>query len=586
MPVVPRADQRPIQQTALPTRRLNINAPIEAFGGGQAVAQIGEASRGMLGATEKFVLEEKRKADDLATTGAWEKMVSEKNRLMFSETGAMNRKGQNAFGVMDEYTPQFKKYNDDLEQSLANEDQKRLFRQMRGKYEVEFGGQLQHHTFSESKIFEEEQTKSAISTLQDDAVKNFHLPGKIEENVNLLRAKLGNYAADNGKPKEWVDENVGKAVSETHSKVIGRMLANGDDITAKNYFKQNKKLISGVDAARLEGALEEGSTRGESQRLADGIETEAGDLTVALAMAKEKSRGNPKLREALEQRLEHRFGVKSQQMHVARERSFLEAANVIENTPSMDPADVSNVPGWQSLLPGQRAALKSLVEQKLNPPEKTDATTWTKYVGMPPEQLAKVTEAQLVMELKPKLTMSDFKSMTLRWASAREAVANPAKSAEIKSMYTDEEMVFESLRKAGIAGIGENDKVGELKDDKAAAYQKFRELVDREWQTAAVGGKMPSGKDKKLIAERLALQKVYVNKNWFSKDPQKPVGIVTDEEKGMAYVPIAEIPAARQDEMKNYVKSIGKRITSDKLQRMRAARLMNNHELYESIARE
>ena len=240
MPTVPQYE-RQVRDSALPAARITPSAELEAFGGGQSFQQATNA-------IQSYVLEEKKKADDIATTDAYAKAVQSRNRLLNDPAqGLITLKGKNAIGASEKYGDLFNKEMDSIEGGLANEDQRLVFRKIRQTQELDFNSDLQKYVYSETQRYDQETTSSAISASKDDAVQNYMNPGKVAESIKIQGALMDAFGARNGMPTELVEQKKREVISSTHTEVINRMINSDQDKLAKAYFDEVKPTLTGDD---------------------------------------------------------------------------------------------------------------------------------------------------------------------------------------------------------------------------------------------------------------------------------------------------------------------------------------------------
>lgn len=276
MPKVPTYTPQ-VQQSGAPNVRVSSDAPIEAFGGNNpafgAAAGLGEQ-------VAKIGAQEKQKADDVATTEAYTKTLEMKNRLFWNpQGGVMSRKGKDAFGVFDEFMPQFDKETDAIEQGLANGEQRQMYRSMRLKLQADFDGELQRHVSQERKVYDDQTTETGLAAERDNAIKNYLAPGAVDESLRMQKALVAAHAQRNGMDDEFSNQKFLEVASKTHAAVIDRMLTNDQGKLAEEYFGKYKDSIKGDDLARVEKAIDDQRTLTQANdawskvrglRLADG----------------------------------------------------------------------------------------------------------------------------------------------------------------------------------------------------------------------------------------------------------------------------------------------------------------------------
>jgi hypothetical protein len=595
MPTVPRYNQPQLKDQALPGARVTTDAPKEAFGGGPSTEALGKAASGLAGQVVDYGQEVKKQADDLATTEAYEKTVRLKLDLFYNpQTGAYNRKGKDALGAHEEYQKQFETGADEIEKSLANDDQRAMYKRIRSQQGLELDGSLQRHTFGEIQRFDEETTKASIATQREDAVLNFHVPGKVDQSVKTQREMIEANGYRQGKSRDVIDLEIKEAESQTHTAIINRMLANGQDMTAKSYYTKYKGALDAKDVTSVERALEDGTMRGESQRASDAIMREYSDLGAAREAVKQIK--DPKLRDAVDDRVRSEFGFREKEATVFRGKNFMEVYSLLENTKKQKGVvHYEDIPinRLGAMTPDQRDAARALVKRLNAPGEHAHSdSVFLKYYGLPEQSLAGVSEAELVEKVRPNVNDSAWSKITTKWQAVRDAKDKPDKAHEVKSMYTDEEMVLHGLRSTGTAGINQADTLGELykSEEKSAAYNTFRDQVNQAWQAWAFdnGNKMPNAVEKKKIIDKLILEKVFVKKTRFgldalASDTEKPLAALTDEERGSSYVPMEKIPPSSLAAIRKYAKDNNYTLDADKIQRAYAASLMGNDALIEQI---
>lgn len=496
MPRVPQLNGG-VGQAALPGARVSTDAPREAFGGGGV--DLGSAlepvSRG-LSAIDQVVQAEKRKADDSVTTESWKKMVEHRNKLLYDpKDGVMTKRGKDALGVVDDYGGRFRKGLDEIEKDLSNDDQRQMFRRMRMKEEVEFGEQLQRHTFQESQKFAAETATSAIEVARNDAILNYQRPGKVAESIKMARAQVARLAEAGGHSPEWQEASAAEATSKIHAGVISRMLAAGQDLQASEYYKANKEGVRGEDAIAIEKTLEEGSLRGESQRRSDALLTKHETMADALAAA--KGIKDPRVRDAVTTRIKDEFSTRDAARRADGEKRFLDAANVIEST--KDPRQVAP-DVWATFSVSERNALESRARQLREgiPP----VTDWGKYYELKSLASAELTRQQFLqtnlIELRPVMADAELKELIGLQTELRRG-----DTKTIDGYRTDSQIVNDALNEAG---IDPSPKPGSTHAEKVNLFR--RQVDERLAQIARQTGKKPSNADVQSVVDDLMVKGV------------------------------------------------------------------------------
>lgn len=458
-----------VNSAALPTPRVATDAPIEAFGGGASAAAVGEAGRDLGRSALKIAAAEKDRADDVATQDMYKDLVMAKNNLIYDpQNGALTRRGKDALGAMEEFTPQFEKTADEIEKRAANETQRGMFRKMRMREGLEFSANLERHASQEGLRLEDETFKSLVTTVQDDAIKNMHIPGKVRDSVGLMTGAAMAYAGKRGFGPEQSKQLVTGIVSKTHAGVIGRMLANGDDMMASAYYKGVKGDVTGGDSIGIERALEEGTLRGASQRSADKILSENKELSAAMDAVKKID--DPKLRDATEDRVRRGLDDMKRIDFQRKADNFKQASDIVEATKSRDHVP----PGlWAELPLTERNAIDARAKQLQAGIQPT--TDWGSYYELMTMASSPATREQFktanLFMYRTKMADPEFKQLVSLQAGLRSGKGEKEEK-ELDGFRTNHQIVNDALT---AAGIDPTPKPG--KDD-ATSVALFRRMVD------------------------------------------------------------------------------------------------------------
>lgn len=443
MPTAPIPNNQPLQQNALPNVRVADASNAEAFGAGQSSSQLNQAASNLITQVARIAGEEKRKADDIAATEAYAKTIQYKNNLMYDpKTGAMTKRGKDAFGVMDEYVGQFDKFTEDIEKNLGNDDQRALYQKIKAQHRTDLSTDLQKHIFMEGKKFDDETTESGLLVTREDAVLNFQNPGKVTQSIEMQKALIMSHAGRNGLPAEWVKAKTEDVTSKTHMAVVNRMLAQGDDLLASEYFAAVKDQFTGSDVTMMEKTLQEGQTRGESRRLADSIVSKVGSMTAALAEAKKIK--DPKVYDATVDRIKDHFTLQKAAEAERVDRIYRRASNIIDDAGSIDaipPAD------WDQFSVSEKAALKAYAKQKREGTDiVTDMPTYyaLKDMASDPNTRADFLKMDLI-RVQHKLSKADLKEFIDVQTKARDG-----ENKTLDGWRTDQQIVDGALASMGI----------------------------------------------------------------------------------------------------------------------------------------
>lgn len=549
MPQVPAgtSEQQIVRRQGGPTARVSSNAPIEAFGGGASTAAVGRAATQLGEQALNIAREEKQKADDVATTEAYTKTVQLRNKLMYDpQQGAMNRKGKDAFGVGEEYGTQFQQAADEIESSLTNDEQRAMYKRIREQELRDLEGNLTRHTFQQAQAYEEETTQASLLTQREDAVMNYQDPAKVQQSLAMQKNLIMAQAQRNGASPEVIEARMKDAESKTHEAVINRMLANGQDMAASEYYKNVKPAMLGSDATQLERALEEGSLRGQSQRNAIAITTKNGDLSSALA-AVDKIK-DQKLQDATRERVKQRFSEREQAINYASEQAFRGAYSIAEKTRRKDdiPPDV-----WASMSPSQKSSIDAYLAKD------TIQTDWNDYYNLKTMASSTTLRDKFLttdlLQYRHKLGDTEFKELVNAQAEAKKG-----DTKALDGFRNDQQIVNDSLAEAG---IDPTPKSGS-KDSKTV--NQFRRRVDEEVakRQQATGQKV-SNEEMQGIVDGLMIKGI--TERGFFWDTEKHFFEIEKGVDKQFDFDVKAVPPAERQKIESALKAKGIEVTDDKV---------------------
>lgn len=537
MPTVPRLTN-PIQQSALPTSRARAQSDLDAFGGGQASQQFAHATQNLGSQVSQMVQQQRAAADDLASTNAKYALMSEKNRLMYDpKNGAITRKGSDAFGASNEYMPQFDKIASDLQNGLANDRQKAQFAQFRAQMRVDLDGDLMRHTFSESEKFSDETTKSALSTIKDDAVLNYSNPDKISNSIDQQKVLLIKEADRKGLPPEWVNLQLKQSASNIHSSVIERMLDNKEYPLAKEYFDRVKGDLTGADSNSTEKAMRTMKAQYEGENAAMGLMNTHGVTSTAL----QKAMGidDQDVRREAVRFIKDNIDIKEMQKTEFEKANFKTASDAAEFSKDRPPNSV-----WKNLTMSQREAVDARIAQlKKGVAPSTDWQLYSdlKFMASQPDTREKFLQADPYM-WRTKLADGEYKEIVKLYTDAKAG-----NTKELDLIGGQMQIVKQTLEENGI----------NTKDEKAMGqfYRKFRE--QQELLQLRTGRKATDGEIQQ-IADNMLVEGI-VSKNgekqssWLFFDKKKKVFQLEDGEQ--IEVDPGSVPASARKAIINSLKN-------------------------------
>lgn len=447
MPKVPVYEGNQVQSQAAPSVGITAQTSVENFGGGVA-----NALTALERPAARFVdaySENKRKADQLAVYEASAKLSEVENSLLYDpQNGALNKRGKDSFSLPAAVQDSYVKMSNDVSNSLANDEQKAVFRRIQMERGAQVDRSVQKHVSGEILRYDNDVTTNFIKNEQDAAIKSYKDPVRVMMSIENQKQAIKDFGSRNGLSTEEIAQKESQLVSSTHKEIINRMLTNDEDISAQEYYQVIKEEVKGTDLADVEKAIEAGSLRGSSQRFVDGLLKEGLSETQALARA--RAIKDPKLRDATVERTRNEFNIKEAAERQELEQLGKNGLNKIESKEVKVVADLEKLPGWTRMTLGQRNGLKDYLGSRISGKDidtnlafyanlKTLATTpATKdaFLKTPPE------------EWLGKLSASDYKKFVDLQAELRQGKKDGDKV--LNGWRSDDQVVKDVAESAGI----------------------------------------------------------------------------------------------------------------------------------------
>lgn len=532
MPTVPRYE-RQVGPQAGPNIAFDTTGPsAEALGVGQSKQNLDLAINENIQKLDRIAAEEKKKADDVRITGAYADLAGFKNDLIYNpQKGILTKQGDQAFGVIEEYTPQFDKRSQEIEKSLTNPEQIAAFRKIKDDASRDLNDHMQRHIYGESQKYAKEKTNSAVTNARNEAVLNYNDPERISNSLALQRQFIIQQAAREGISSEGVKVLLGQAQTDTHADIIKRMLTNDEDQAADAYFNQVKDQIDGQKIGEIEGWLEAGKLRGESQRLTAEIvgkhPLNLREITLEVDKIKD-----PKLQDEVRRRAEHAHSINQQARDEYLERRLNDAALKVEKEKSVD-----GIPPhlWAEFTPSHRAMLERLAEPK---PIQTDQVLYSdlKIMGALPATREKFLKTDL-NQFRGRLSTQDFQELVNYKVGLLNKKDDTLKIAD--GIISENQAVENAT-----LGILKLDPKKDKDEILAFRFKLNEQVVAKQRQT----GKEMSTEEIANLAEIMATDVVVKKRAKFLPDSKKPLYLL---DRGKPFdVKVSNIPPRSLEQLK------------------------------------
>jgi hypothetical protein len=553
MPSVPRYGGNKIGTELATPVKIGAETSLATFGGGEEAARASSA----VGNFVETVAKIKDDIDEVAALAAVNETKKYKtDRLWNAKDGALAQKGQNAFGIVKTYGDDFMAYGAKTEQSLSNDNQRRIYKRYFQEEATDLNKDLSQHMFKEGESFADVQSDSLINNYRNDALLNYSNPEKIRSAMIGQETEIMNHARRKGLPAEWVKQKTLDAESKTHSGVIQGYLRGDDDISAKKYFEANAEGFTPSDKDAVLKDLEASSLRRESQRQSDRIFAQNMD-SMPSAVSEAKKIKDPKLRDEVLKRVQDNFAIKDKAERQDNERLHIDALNQIDQTKGEIAFEKIN--GWQRFSSSDRASLERYARDKKVGVE--PKTNWASYYDL--MQLAQNPEVKEeflqtnLMKYRADLADSEFKQLVGLQAGLRKGDSKSQKTLD--GYRTDSAIVNDALAAAGFqtgrdAGTSDKESVA-----------KFRRMVDDQiilYQERT--GKKANNQDVQQIVDTLMIKGKVKGSGWLWDDKKRAFEVSAKEAE--RFMP--EVPEEEKVLIVDTLKRIGKPTTEENIVKM------------------
>lgn len=539
MPTVPIPERR-VQQMATPSARINVRVPNT----GSPISEGIDAFR-------KVIEEEQRKADQLAVLEADRELIEIETTLLHDpDNGALNRRGKDAFDLPEAVLETYDERTREIDSKLTNNRQRMAFRRSATMRRLDVDRTIQRHVAGEIKAYDKTQTDSYLASEIDAGIAAAGDNERVDMAIARTRAVIADHANRNGLPPEWIERQGGDVASKIRTGVVERMLANGQDLAAREYLKEHRKEISGSDLARLEKAVQLGSVRGESQRQADEIITKHQDMKGALDAARKIK--DPEVRDATENRIKDHFSTMSAAEENDRKRLYRTAASVLErnggNLDAIPPGD------WARLDPAQLHALETRSRQIREGVE--PVTNWNRYYDLMNLASADGTRQKFMqtdlMQYRHELSDAEFKGMVSMQSQLRQG-----KSVDeaLDGYRTRKQVVDDALASIGV------DPTPKPNSPHAKRVDLFRRQVDEKVaEFARINGKKPGTLETQEIVDNLLIKGTVPGSGFFGMF-QSQKRLYEIETGADLDIPYEEIPANERKKIEDALRRNNRAVT-------------------------
>lgn len=188
------------------------------------------------------------------------------------ETGAFTKQGKDAFGLDQQYLPQFDAQIAPLIAGVADPKARIAAQQTAASMRTQLSEQLDVHELQQHKEFAAKTAQASVGIAQQTAAANYNNPDILASNRDTIDVSLQNLAQQQGWSSDQLDAARQESFSKLHSDVIDRMLTDGKVGMAQHYLDANKGEMDAKTAwssARTIEAQQREAENSQKQDIAD-----------------------------------------------------------------------------------------------------------------------------------------------------------------------------------------------------------------------------------------------------------------------------------------------------------------------------
>jgi hypothetical protein len=577
---VPRRDttQRPTLQPG-PAGPGPSQIPREAFGAGQD--ELFRTAAALPDDQRRIMQEELDRAHDLKLREEDTLFRAESDRLRLrykTEFQGKQAVESDLVGMADEEWGEF--FDKRLEEGVNLPERTKLQLQLRAdQYRQNLRSFARAHTAQEREVYEKAVFDGQLQGFLRSVTVDPSSPNVTESILGGLHA-INSRAKEAGMPQEWIDAKERSWRSTVVRRAVETMIQEKDISGAARFFEQNRDELTLEDRKALTPHVKRAGNLDRALAVVDKLMLDP-EMTLTKGFDAIKEIEDGDLRKAAEEEFKNQFRNKlagerfdeDQRLEEFTKRLRLSGGDL--RGPLLDPE-------WMKLSEKSQAALRKFASQlQRRVPVETD---WEFYAILrteaeaDPEKFLERVPHQWINNLAPP----QFTKMVDLYAE----MSGKKKGDLTDTFMTEMQYVNMALRRLGI------DPKSKSQDD-IERIGTFHQFIARAVRSAQVesGQKIKEADLEKLVDDaRKRTVLLYGTKSRAGIHIQAlqqrlAAGLVLEDERERAYVPLDDPDFSEEQKQiyRNKLTNLQRRVTDDKLERLRAAHLMEDRDLFKKI---
>ncbi len=570
-----------VRQAGPENVRINVDAPIEAFGGGRAAQPID------LSGPQRLALEmqerERAKANQIVNLRTASHLRATATEL---QVGALSRKGTDAFAAQDEATEAWRKRVEELRGTLTNDVQRIVFEEAVNQHWGVLHENLLRHAVSEGRQVDSEGTESFITNTRRYGLENYRDSEVLARSLAEIGAARRSWGRRNGVSPERVKELEATDRSQFHVGIIARMHTNGEAAAAKDYFEAHRTEF--VDNDLLETEKRVKTAFGDDMGIKaagetwaklgpkpgpEGLNTPVRISTMEDAVRKSLEGNQPAIKAAIAELRTRKEAHDEEQREVTASNigavmgAYNEGASLTQ---------LKRMPAYLALTgKEQEDIVRHVVDRARNPAQPPTEAQWANFWNLTqPESLA-MTSDRVILSWVPMLgqELVNEAMRKKRSLDKPEAVRGASIDADLFAVIAEE--------------VGLQPKKKNQTQREQAELGQLRNAVEREIDLQQQAKGRTLTREEKATAMRSVVdQKVMLDIKG-GKDLERFAGTLADGERNQAYTPKDQVDPDIWSRLTADLKAAaGKDVPQRTIERAAAAFLMGDVARYQDLLKE
>ena len=273
MPNVPILETN-VQTRALPTVQqsgFNFQTPQVDFSAEQ------QAQSNLVSEVKALQQKAKQRGDEVALIGAQTSMDDwEATNIYDAESGALARKGQDAFNTPNVYMSRYDKDMSERRKALANEEQRLAFDKLVMQRRGAIHNTLLNHERGQMDAYASKQIAAGDEAALNRAMLNFNNPAIVQDAIDERKRLAHSSARIEGLDGDVLSNQLKDVESSTHLAVLRRW-ADTNTSSALGYYEKHKSTLTASDLEKADALIRPVELNHDAKMIADKVIEKAMD---------------------------------------------------------------------------------------------------------------------------------------------------------------------------------------------------------------------------------------------------------------------------------------------------------------------